>query len=278
MITAEVTLARLLDEHPELLEVLAGFHPHFRRFHDRLLRQLVAPRVTVSEAARMAGVPAEDLLDALRRAAGRAIAGGGQPEPVARAGARAPDGPGQPAGRPGWLASVPETALVRLDVRDDIARGAEPFGRIMAAVRGLGPGRLLVLRAPFEPVPLYEVLGRQGFAHWTEPRAADDWEVWFYRPAGAPAATAPGAAGRAPAGRAPAALTLDVRGLEPPQPMVLVLEQLDRLGAADTLLVLHERRPLFLYPQLEARGFAHETREAAPGLVEIRIRRGGPGP
>lgn len=67
--------------------------------------------------------------------------------------------------------------------------------------------------------------------------------------------------------------TLDVRGLEPPQPMVLVLERLEALGAGETLEVLHERRPLFLYPQLEARGFTHQTDEPAAGVVRIRIRR-----
>jgi uncharacterized protein (DUF2249 family) len=67
---------------------------------------------------------------------------------------------------------------------------------------------------------------------------------------------------------------LDVRDLEPPQPMVLVLERLDALQPGETLEVLHDRRPLFLYPQLDARGFVHETDEPAQGLVRIRIRRG----
>ena len=68
--------------------------------------------------------------------------------------------------------------------------------------------------------------------------------------------------------------TLDVRGLEPPQPMVRVLERIETLGAADTLEVLLERHPRFLYPQLEQRGFEHETDEPAPGVVRVRIRRG----
>lgn len=149
---------------------------------------------------------------------------------------------------------------VQLDVRADIARGEEPFARIMAAVKALGPDDALVLRVPFEPVPLYDVLGRRGLTHRTERHAADDWSVWFWREEGA----------AAPAG----ALTLDVRDLQPPQPMVLVLERLDTLQPGETLEVLHDRRPLFLYPQLDARGFVHETDEPAQGLVRIRIRRG----
>ena len=52
-----------------------------------------------------------------------------------------------------------------LDVRDDIERGAEPLARIVAAVAELGPDETLVLHVPFEPVPLYRVLGAKGFAH-----------------------------------------------------------------------------------------------------------------
>jgi hypothetical protein len=31
---------------------------------------------------------------------------------------------------------------------------------------------------------------------------------------------------------------------------------------------------MFLYPQLDERGFTHETDESQPGLVRILIRRG----
>ncbi len=34
-----------------------------------------------------------------------------------------------------------------IDVREDLRRGEEPLSRIMAAVSGLGPGGVLVLRA-----------------------------------------------------------------------------------------------------------------------------------
>jgi tRNA 2-thiouridine synthesizing protein A len=68
--------------------------------------------------------------------------------------------------------------------------------------------------------------------------------------------------------------TLDVRGLEPPQPLVRVLERLETLGAGERLEVVLDRRPLLLYPQLEARGFTHTTDEATPGVVRVFIARG----
>jgi len=66
---------------------------------------------------------------------------------------------------------------------------------------------------------------------------------------------------------------LDVRGLEPPKPLVCVLEALDRLGPGVQLEVRHDRRPILLYPQLDDRGFIHETDEPEPGLVRIVIRK-----
>ncbi len=160
-------------------------------------------------------------------------------------------------------------ARVHLDVCEVIQRGEEPFARIMAAVNALAADQALVLRVPFEPIPLYKVLGKRGFAHWSECRAADDWSVEFYRDR-APSRGEAAAAGALARDRT----VLDVRGLEPPQPMVRVLEEIDRLGPGAELEVHHDRRPMFLYPQLDERGLIHETDEPEPGLVRILIRRG----
>jgi uncharacterized protein (DUF2249 family) len=165
--------------------------------------------------------------------------------------------------RPAELDEVSSSCQVHIDVREDIRQGREPFARIIATVRALAADQVLVLRAPFEPRPLYDVLGRRGLAHWADRHADDDWSVWFYRAA---AAAAPALAAAAPP-------TLDVRGLEPPQPMVRVLEALDGLPPGATLEVIHDRRPMFLYPQLDERSFAHETDEPEPGVIRIRIKR-----
>jgi uncharacterized protein (DUF2249 family) len=182
--------------------------------------------------------------------------------------------------RPAALDRSPESARIHLDVREDVRTGREPFARIMAAVDELTPEGVLILRAPFEPVPLYRVLGRRGFAHWTESRAADDWSVWFYRaagPADVTTAAVPGAATAAPQAvvGADRAIRLDVRSLEPPLPMVRVLDALEALAPGQRLEVWHDRRPLFLYPQLEERGFQHATDEPESGLVRITIWRKG---
>jgi hypothetical protein len=68
-----------------------------------------------------------------------------------------------------------------VDVRDDIARGEEPFDRIMQAVAALDVEEALVVINVFEPVPLYGVLARQGFSHETTRTPDGDWQVTFRR-------------------------------------------------------------------------------------------------
>ena len=68
-----------------------------------------------------------------------------------------------------------------LDVRPELEQGGEPFVRIMEAASAIMPGGTLVIIAPFEPVPLYDVLGARGFSHETEKLAADEWIIQFTR-------------------------------------------------------------------------------------------------
>lgn len=69
-------------------------------------------------------------------------------------------------------------------------------------------------------------------------------------------------------------LTLDVRGLEPPEPMVRVLSLLPELGPSDILEVTHFREPVPLYAHLEDAGFVHACEKKDEGLYLITIRRG----
>ena len=81
------------------------------------------------------------------------------------------------------------------------------------------------------------------------------------------------AATRVPAEADTGVVRLDVSDLVPPEPMVRILEAAAQLRADQTLFVEHHRRPVYLYPQLDAQGFVHETREIGPGRVHILIRR-----
>lgn len=68
-------------------------------------------------------------------------------------------------------------------------------------------------------------------------------------------------------------VTLDTLGLEPPQPLVLILETLECLAEGAELRARTRCRPLHLYPLLDQRGFTAETEEASDGTFVTTIRR-----
>ena len=170
--------------------------------------------------------------------------------------------------------------VVNLDVREDIRQGREPFSKIMQAVTALEPEQDLLLLAPFEPAPLFHLMAQQGFSHQAKATAAGEYEVLFSREALPPGATqnrpAPvsGATVAAPRScQGQPALDLDARGLEPPQPLVRILEALATLPDGVCLRARTDRRPMHLYAQLDPRGFEGQTEEQSDGSFVTYVRR-----
>lgn len=75
----------------------------------------------------------------------------------------------------------PLNKFKRLDVREIIQRGGEPFPEIRNRVDGLRPGQGLLIIAPFLPSPLVEKLGSEGFTSKVERGQGADWLVYFWR-------------------------------------------------------------------------------------------------
>lgn len=271
MIHAGERVAHVLARDERLLEVFTTASPHFTRLRDAGMRRVMARLVTVGQAARIAGVDADALVARLNDAlAGHPAA----PHPSHDDTRTEPMSATTPP-MPTALRDLDPGRLVDLDVRDDLRAGREPFQRIIAARQALSAGQVLRLRAIFEPVPLYHVLGRQGLEHWTEQLAPDDWRVWFYPAALAtPATPQPTAPAEPPAGaEGDDVVVLDVRGMEPPEPMVRTLAALEQLPAGGTLVQINVRVPQFLLPKLAELGYRHEVHEQSDELVRLFIRR-----
>lgn len=79
--------------------------------------------------------------------------------------------------------------------------------------------------------------------------------------------------------RTPEGLHIDVRGLPPPEPAVQILRLIDS-GETGTVLIAHlDREPIFLYPELDDRGWGYEILSfsgrdsACEGDVTLRLAR-----
>lgn len=68
-------------------------------------------------------------------------------------------------------------------------------------------------------------------------------------------------------------MILDNRGLEPPQPMMRTLEALENLPEDGVLTIINDRRPMFLFAELEERGYTHESKELEDGSWQITIQK-----
>ena len=253
MIRLSDRISTVLARDERLLEVLIGAAPVFDKLRNPLLRKTMAKLTTVEQAARVAGIDAVDLLERLDR--GLDGQSREPPPPAPRSASAAP--------RETLPALVTDTApqrIVDVDVREDLRAGREPFARILGAAGRMRDGEVLRLRRCSSPRQLYAVLGRQGFGHYVEQLGPEDWRVWFHRSdvAASEKPAPPMSAGSATA----EVVVLDVRGLEPPEPMVRTLEALQRLPRGKTLVHINVRVPQFLLPRSSPSG-ASSTRFAS---------------
>ena len=269
MITEDLKVSKLLDEYPAALEVMVSISPHFEKLRNVILRKTLASRVTLGQAAKIAGIPIPDMLSRLNR------------ELSTQTGLRAkfcPASAGIPqraAQRPEWLDSLSEENEVLFDARPLLASGQDPLKPIAEQARKLQVGEHLHLVNFFEPVPLYEVLRKRGFDHWTEEREGA-YHIYFYgRWNGAmePAPSECGPLTDVDLENAQAITELDVRGLQPPEPMVRVLESLPQIERGGVLLVHHHREPMFLYEKLAERGFEAACKKIDDNYYKVVIRK-----
>ena len=266
-ITASERVSAVLARDESLVDVFVRHSPHFEKLRSARLRRMMAKLVTVEQAARVAGVSPQALVDDLNQAlglahdAGAAVADAAPPEPA--------------------FTHPMDAPVAELDVREDLRSGGEPFSRIMGAVAALDRDAVLRLRTIFEPAPLYDVLRKRGFEHETQRHAADDWSVWFWRPRASGAIASASAAttsdGSATSSELddlrtdPSVVLLDVRDLQPPEPLVRTLAAAEQLARGQTLVQVNLRVPQFLLPMLTEQGYAWEVDESRVDRVLVRI-------
>ncbi len=77
-----------------------------------------------------------------------------------------------------WAVDITKRAHV-VDARPILDGGDEPFDAIMDAAEQVGDDQILVVWAPFEPIPLEGVLTEQGFSFAADEVSPGNWRVVF---------------------------------------------------------------------------------------------------
>lgn len=184
-VTAEMKVKDALKINERMLDAFTWLAPEFERLRNPALRKVMANRVTIEQAARVAKLPLAEILYVLNLAAGE------EPEQLNREFDSLPVGAFQVARdnsrrKPRELLNLKDRdERVRfVDVMPHAGQSEDPLPTIMHNMLALESDReVLLVRHPFDPIPLRELFARRGFASWAEERRPAEWYIYFYRPA-----------------------------------------------------------------------------------------------
>ena len=266
LININTKIAALIKHNPAALEAIISISPKFEKLRNPLLRKLIAGRTSIAMASKIGGCTENDFfkkLEPLGFEVNRATV----TEDIAEV-KKLPD----------FLKNIKPEQIVELDVRQVIESGKDPLNLIIQKVKTVQSGQVLKIINTFEPTPLMSLLKKQGFESFADNISDDLIETYFYKGESAIAGTVSEEKTKDNTdwdeilkkydGRIQ---NVDVRHLEMPQPMLTILEELDKLPIGYALLVHHKRIPVFLLPELNDRGFDYRIKEQSDNEVYLLI-------
>lgn len=184
-IRRDMKIKAVLELDEKLLNALLWLAPEFDRLRNARLRRAMSGRITVAQAARLARIPLAEMLYVLNLAAG-------EDETKLAAELKTSNAEDfelhetNPPAKPLEIINTKDADNNVLFV--DLMPYAEALRDPMPAIaKGLlslkNPTDVLLLKHPFDPIPLRDMFARRGFASWAEERKPAEWFIYFYRPA-----------------------------------------------------------------------------------------------
>jgi uncharacterized protein (DUF2249 family) len=259
VISENTKISQLIKANPSAIEAIASINSHFNKLRNPLLRKILASRVTIKEAAKIGGSTVGEFYKKLSPLGFEAVTTGNVPENVESL----------------EVNKKAKDYNRKLDVRQDLTEGQDPFQKIMKETSQLKPGEVLLLVNSFEPVPLIRILEKKGFVTEVVNEDKDLVHTYIEKKSDL---TEPQKQAKEPIVDAQyfnAKLkevkglleSVDVRNLEMPLPMVTVLERLESLDKEDALFVHHSKVPHFLLEELRSRKYNYLITEQSPDVL-----------
>jgi len=184
-INANTKISELISADKGCIDAIAAVARPLRRLKNPLLRKVMAPRVTIAEAARIADTTVEAIVtalaplgfeyvaanetspddtasenrgahstEAIMGAIGTAGTGGVPANAVVSPKKNETQNDVDPDKAPGWLATAKPEDISYIDVRPMIESGSDPLKQIMTAFGTIAPGGVLCVINSFAPTPL----------------------------------------------------------------------------------------------------------------------------
>jgi len=150
VIAPKTKVGELLDAYPNLEAVLMELSPAFAKLKNPLLRKTVARVASLQQAAVVANLKVDDLVNRLRKEAGQ-------------------EAFTDEISMDTYLTSAPPSGFdvtkvtQRFDATPVINEGGSPMAEILSLAHKLLPGEMLELTTPFIPAPVLDMLKEKGF-------------------------------------------------------------------------------------------------------------------
>jgi uncharacterized protein (DUF2249 family) len=160
--------------------------------------------------------------------------------------------------RPAWVEKLNPSCGYFLDIRPLTAKQLDPIPLVVRSLGELKPGQHLHLVLTDSPEPYRDALGRLGYEGFAEMKEGA-WNAYFRKKQDRLSDSL--------------VLELDVRGMEPPLPLLKVLESLPSVSEGGVLKVVYPNRPESLAEKLRAHGFQADWAEAGGDMFILYVRK-----
>ena len=264
IINLNTKIGYIIKQNPSALDAIVSISPKFNKLKNPLLRKLMPPRTSINMASKIGGCSINDFFDKL--------------EPLGFNIDRNVkiDESEIEANIPEFMKNLKDESLVEFDVRKILESGEDPLFPIREKVRDLPTESILKLINTFEPIPLMELLGKQGYESYSEIAGEDLVYTYFYKSDKVKITDSQKQENNEDwdtilkkfEGKIK---EVDVRQLEMPMPMLTILDELEHLPENMALFVYHKKIPVFLLPELQERKYDYRIKEISDGNVNLLI-------
>lgn len=267
-INGKTKVSAVIKHNIEAIDTIASINVHFNKLKNPILRAVLAPRVTLSDASRIGKCELSMILNKLADI-------GFEIEQET-----------QPIMNQISEEKVDVIQIIKflghrncdiLDVRPLIEKNEDPFTLIMSLVKELNAKTALEILNSFEPIPLIRILKTKGYESLT---IKDEENYRTFIKVGTPQnnptqsnhtiCSSDGFENQLIKYKGNL-IEIDVREMEMPLPMVTILQEIGNIKDDNALFVFHKKIPQYLLPELTERGFKTSILEIAEGNVNLLI-------
>lgn len=255
-INENTKISALIKHNEKSIEAIAALSKPLRKLKNPILRKVMAPRVTIAEAAKIGKSSIEEFARAL--------------EPLGFVFISSKDtGEEKKQDEPIWLDRLAKKDIDFFDVRALIEKGDDPLKDIVQRFKTVQTGQALCIINSFVPTPLIHRLEKNNVLSYTQKVNEELFHTFFFKSKGEEAKSSQTEGSSRIINNNKAEFdsifkqfdtskvkTLDVRHLEMPLPMQTILGALPDLTDREVLYIHHKRIPIYLLEEIADKNYS----------------------